>query len=523
MISKTKKAILYTRVSTVEQDEGASLRYQEEQLRNYCKNLNYEIVGCYTDKESGRDFDRKDFARLHAYVKQNKGNVDFILVTRWDRFGRNQYLTVKAKSDFKKLGVTVKAIEQNVNLDETIPEYKLIENIQYTLDEIESDKISIRVKASNYKFAKEGAFLNKAPKGYAKTRIDGKSSLTPNEYSKIIQTAFSMFATGNYSTEALRKKMNLENVCKQGFINLLRNRVYAGYVRVPAFKEDSAYWIRGLHEPIIDIPLFDKVQTILNGNRLSPIKALKKGNEFFLRGHVICPNCLHPFTASRSKGRKQHYAYYHCDSKYGCNQRFTKCDFESKLIDLVGRFEVKKSVEKIYHNILKVIIGDNSRYATRRVNDLKRELDELNESIHSNQDLLVSRKISDVTFNDINNRYELKKQTLEAEIGQAKTQPNGEIATLFDKGVMLVKSLKKVLLLSSAEDRSLIIGSIFPKKLTFWKGEYRTTEINSFILLLCPSIKDFSLLENGQAVNFDGLSTSAPRLGLEPRTLRLTV
>ena len=55
------------------------------------------------------------------------------------------------------------------------------------------------------------------------------------------------------------------------------------------------------------------------------------------------------------------------------------------------------------------------------------------------------------------------------------------------------------------------------------KREYRTSEINSFILLLCRSIKDFSLLENEKATEIGGLSTSAPRLGLEPRTLRLTV
>src|SRR4029077_10682874 len=142
--------------------------------------------------------------------------------------GRNQLLVAKTKLDFKKIGVIVKAIEQNVNLDETIPEYKLIENIQYTLDEIESDKISIRVKASNYKFGKEGAFLNKAPKGYDKTRIDGRSSLKPNDYSRVIHEAFSTFASGNYSTEALRKKMGLnDSISKQGLIDLLRNRAYA--------------------------------------------------------------------------------------------------------------------------------------------------------------------------------------------------------------------------------------------------------------------------------------------------------
>ena len=503
-------------MSTEEQEQGASLRYQEEQLRHYCAKNNLEVVAHYTDNESGRTFDRKDYIELLDYVKKNKSQVDYILVTRSDRFARNQYLMVKAKTDFKKLGVTIKAIEQDI--DESIPEHKLIANIQYTLDEIESDKISIRVKASNYKFAKEGAFLNRAPKGYDKTRIDGRSSLLPNDSAKVIREAFTLFSGGQYSTEALRKRLELKTVCKQGFINILRNKTYAGYVTVPAFKGDSAYWTKGLHEAIIDIALFDKVQSILTGKRPVPIRASEKANKFYLRGHVICPLCNHPFTASSSKGRKEYYEYYHCDSKYGCNQRFAKSEFEGGILQLIGRFEVKRGVEKIYHGILQNVIGDNTRYATKRINAIQTKLDELAKKIHKNQDLLIDELISDVTFNNINNRYLLEQQNLETELKQLQSKPDGNSLMAFDKGVTVVKSLKKLMLSASNEDKSLIVGSIFPEKLYFQKGQYRTAQINGFILLLCPTINDLGLIEKEKAIISDGLSSKAPPLGLEPRT-----
>ena len=42
---KTRKAILYVRVSTDEQAEGFSLSYQEERLRKYCALNNIEVIG----------------------------------------------------------------------------------------------------------------------------------------------------------------------------------------------------------------------------------------------------------------------------------------------------------------------------------------------------------------------------------------------------------------------------------------------------------------------------------------------
>ena len=186
-------------------------------------------------------------------------------------------------------------------------------------------------------------------------------------------------------------------------------------------------------------------------------------------------------------------------------------------------FKVKKSVEQVYHDILKNVIGDTAKYKAKRINELEQQLAGLSHKTDKNQDMLLNDKINDVTFNSINNRLTLEKQTLESELLQVKAQPDGELFTMFDKGVSFVNSLKRILLLANAEDRSLIIGSIFPKKLIFYKGEYRTTEINSFILLLCPSIKGFGLLEKEKATKIGGLSTNAPRLGLEPRTLRLTV
>ena len=516
MITKGKKrALLYTRVSTLEQEEGASLRYQEEQLRNYCERNCLEVVGCYTDKESGRDFDRKEFIRLFNYVKDNKGMVDYVLVTRWDRFGRNQPLTVKTKSDFKKLGISVRAIEQNI--DESIPEHKLIENIQYTLDEIESDKISIRVKASNYKYAKEGAYLNRIPFGYDRCIIEDKASMVQNEKAVYVKEAYTRFASGNYSTEALREELGLD-VCKQTFINILRNKVYAGYVKVPAFKGEGEYWVRGLHEPIVNLTLFEQAQNVLNGNRPVPIRIAKKENPFFLRGHVICPHCNRPFTASRSKGRTGYYSYYHCDSKYGCNHRIAKDEFEGKLIKSMSGLKIKKTVEKLYNSIFKTLVIDKTKYVTRKANEIEKQIQTLNEKIAKNQDLLIEGSIDATVFHSINQRHMEEQSRLQSEQARLKSNTSNEAPKKFSEGMSVLKGLQNVMASATPTDRSLVVGSIFPEKLIFGDGEYRTAQINPFVSLLCSIGEGFGVKQKGQEVISNDLSSLAPRPGLEPGT-----
>lgn len=521
-MSNNRKAIIYTRVSTEEQKvNGASLRYQEEQLRKYCDRKNLEIIAHYEDDVTGTNTKRDNYRAMFEWVFKNGKKVDFILVTRSDRFMRNLLEMLTIQAQLRKLGVKFIAIEQE--RDDSSPESVLIETLQYSMDELESKKTSIRVKDANYKFAKEGAFLNTPPFGYSRLRIDKKATLIESADASTVRQIYTLFAEGTYSTEALRKKLGLSEFSKQGFINILRNKTYIGLIKVPAFKEEKEYWIRGLHEPIINQDLFETVQAILNGKRPSPIKAAKKGNDFFLRGHVICPKCNHPFTASRSKGRTQYYAYYHCDSKYGCNHRFTKAEFEENLLQLVSKFEVKNSVEKLYRSILSNTIEDDTRYKAKKVTELKKSLDELVQKEYRNQDLLIEGKINDVTFNAINNRFTAEKSKLELELSQLQQTSNTDLQPAFEKGLTVVKSLKRILLEADAEDKSRIVGSIFPKKLTYSEGEYRTTEINAFIMLICPSIKGLDILEKEKATENGGLSSLAPRPGLEPGTPRLTV
>jgi site-specific DNA recombinase len=67
-----ERAIIYTRVSTDEQNNGYSPSDQKEKLYRYCQNNNIEVVGFYHDDESGKSFERPEWKKIMAYLKSNK-------------------------------------------------------------------------------------------------------------------------------------------------------------------------------------------------------------------------------------------------------------------------------------------------------------------------------------------------------------------------------------------------------------------------------------------------------------------
>ena len=70
-----QRAILYTRVSTDEQNNGFSPADQKDKLTKYCENNNIEIVAFFHDDESGKSFNRPEWIKIMQFIKKQRGQV----------------------------------------------------------------------------------------------------------------------------------------------------------------------------------------------------------------------------------------------------------------------------------------------------------------------------------------------------------------------------------------------------------------------------------------------------------------
>lgn len=101
-----KKVILYVRVSTDEQARlGYSLGHQELVLTKFCELREFEIAGVYREDHSAKNFERPEYKKLFKFCKAHKKEIDYVLVTKWDRFSRNQRDALQEIKSFGDFGI----------------------------------------------------------------------------------------------------------------------------------------------------------------------------------------------------------------------------------------------------------------------------------------------------------------------------------------------------------------------------------------------------------------------------------
>ncbi|KAF2336313.1 recombinase family protein [Flavobacterium daemonense] len=516
---KKMNVITYGRVSTEEQKEnGFSLNHQKEMLKRYCDIKEYKILKHYVEDYSAKTFNRPEWKILRDYVKKNKNSIDMLLVTKWDRFSRDSEGAMAVIREFSKMGIIINAIEQP--LDMTIPENKLILAMYLVIPEIENDKIAQRTKDGMRRAKKEGCFMGKAPFGYSNAKIMEKTSIAPNSDSKIVLKAFTEVAKGIEPVEVIRKKIKDDyglKLEKQQFYNMLRNVTYSGMIIVPEYKKEKEEIIKAIHQPIIDINLFKKVQSVLDGRKNSDAKFPSSENDLFpLRGNFICPNCGKQVTASKSKGNGGHYEYYHCKSS--CKIRLKKDLVHDRIKELLNKISLDENVKELYKVVLSDVIKSNTVDAKARIKELKIEQKSVEIMLENTEDKLLSDGLSPEDYVKIRNRYSNKIIDIENRIDSMK-ENDTDLMKYVDNSVDLLCQLGNVFNHLQNKEKGSFLRVIYPENLILEKDCFRTNSENSLVELMTRFCKGLQSVEIKKATLSNGFSNEAPPLGLEPRTL----
>lgn len=175
-----KKVVLYVRVSTDEQARlGYSLGHQELVLTKFCELKEFEVEGIFREDHSAKNFERPEYKKLFKFCKTHKKEIDYVLITKWDRFSRNQRDALQEIKSFSDFGIEVNAAEQWI--DFAIPHNKMMLSIYLTIPEIDNDVRGINTRMGMRRSLKEGRWTGVAPTGYSNDRDHLKKPiLIPN-------------------------------------------------------------------------------------------------------------------------------------------------------------------------------------------------------------------------------------------------------------------------------------------------------------------------------------------------------
>ena len=511
-----KNAVIMSRVSSEEQAKGYSLDVQLDQLTNHCKKNNIYVVKHFKEDHSAKDFNRPEFQKFLVYAKNNKQNIDLLLVTSWDRFSRNITDSLVMLRKLEKLGIQVQAIEQPIDM--SIPENKAMLALFLAIPEIDNDRRSIKIKGGMRGALKAGRWCRSAPIGYRNTRDhENKPIIVPNEKAEYIQFIYREMAKNTNQT-TIREKLKIKgiNIPKNTICNILKNSVYMGKIKVPELGNEKELLIEGKHKGIISEKLFYKVQRVLDMNKrqrnITHYKTQRE--ELPLRGLLYCSKCNCKMTGSKSKSKNgNYYHYYHCNHCH--NERHPADKVNTTLDEILNDFKFTKPTKTLYNEFVKSILNAVEKDDKKDLNKSKSELKKIKERISKLQDLLVDGKIEYENYENTMIRYSEIKQKLELKIGESDIK-DVEFKNWLKMGFNELTIIKKLYDKSTVGQKQEIISSIFPDKLKFDGKKCRTPRINDTLRYILQIDKNLEEKNKGQFSKKLKLSHKVEPEGFEP-------
>ena len=458
---------LYARYSDTKQDDGYSIEYQLSECQDYLSKQGLSLTKTYIDQAiSGTKVaGREAFHELIQDVKNDM--VDVIIVYKFSRMFRNAYESHKYRKLFKKHGVRLISVTQQVDDDTSAGQ--LMIGVMANIDEYQSAVISDHVKSAMREMVANGFFAGgTVPYGYKLEAVQhGKKTrkkYVPDEFeSQIVKELFELYAD-NYSLRYLQtylkdkgaftrqgKYFSIQTICR-----MLRNDFYIGILRYNAQGHEPIV-VTDIIPPIIDKALWDKVQH--RHSRQKNISPRKHKDLYSLTGKIHCANCGNHFFGIRSgsvqNGKKYDYKYYVCSESKGYQTCSCKRIRKDYLEDIVLQ-EIKKHIlnEKAIYQIANEILqslNSNPKEQKDKLRQLKTEQSSIKEEMKELIDLRAKKLISDIYLAENIREKEVKLQEVEQQIYGIEQQAKNTISH-----AMIVDYLNKMLSIADTTDDEVL-------------------------------------------------------------------
>jgi site-specific DNA recombinase len=398
-------AVVYVRVSTDEQASGPlNLLNQERRCRDYCERMGIPVLQVFVDPgESARSTDRPAFQQMLAYCNAKQRDIAFVVVQELSRLARNLQDQGQTIYELNKIGILLRSVNES-SIDES-PEGKMQAGIFGTFNEYFSNALSKKMKERTLAAVSAGRFPWKAPIGYKNVGGNVGANIVPDpERAPLIARAFELVATGRYKkTEVLKivtddglRTLRGKTLTPQTLQAVLVNPLYAGWVTLPSDKSFTP--VPGLHEPIVSQELFNKVQEMLTGKRLSIAPKRKFNPEFPLKCLVKCEVCGTPMTGALCKGRR--YGYYWC-RKAGCRAvKLPKDKLETEFIALLRELRPHHAALSEFPKIAAKVWSEKQGDVEKQEQKLKARLEEKKQLRRALRDAMLRGTITAEQFKE---------------------------------------------------------------------------------------------------------------------------
>lgn len=487
------KVGVYLRLSSDDGDkmESNSITNQRKLIDLFLKKEKDLIIKDYyiDDGYSGTDFNRPDFQRLIADVKNKRINA--IIVKDLSRLGRN-YIEVGnyIEEIFPLYNVRFIAINDNVDsykdpksVNNIIVPFKNLMNDEYARDISNKVRSVLNTKKSN------GEFIGSvAPYGYLRDPKDKHKFIIDNEASKIVKKIFNMALRGKSKKEIV-EELNKCGVLtpalyqiKKSIYNhritdkmyqwntrtldrILQNQSYTGDLiqgsrRIishkvhKVMKVNSKEWVivPNHHTPLISKAEFNQVQDVIY-NR--DIRVMKNNKYDIFAGHIKCHECGNSLTIRKAKNHEYYYCTTYLKDKECSKHSNNKKNIENIVLTIINNqidliVDIDEKINKIMEN---EFVNYDFEVMKARIKEITENIEKYNLLKDSVRKDFISEYICKDEFEEYNKEYNLmlnklvkEKNNSEKELEKInfKSHKNKEWIDKFKANQNLEKLTKKV-------------------------------------------------------------------------------
>lgn len=474
-----KRCVLYPRVSTEMQVDGYSLEGQRNVLSRFADREEMVVVDVYEDAgKSGKSIEGRPAFQKMLQDIENGLEIDYILVYKLSRFGRNAADILNSLELVQSYGVNLLCIEEGIDSSQTSG--KLLISVLSAVAEIERENIIEQTMNGRREKARQGGWNGGfAPYGYA--LVDNKLIIEEKE-AVAIRKIFEMFTTTEIGYGGIAKSLNLQGIEKiprqngklklwsGHFVKLiLDNPVYQGKLAYgrrarekvkgtkndyQLVKQDDYILVDGQHEAIIPEEVWEKARVKRLKTGIKQPSKIGKDRVHLLSGIMRCPNCgsqmytnKHAWT--NKDGTYKEIYYYVCGRSKNVTGR--RCDYKAML--------KKTDIEPLVIEAIREIVRNKS-YA----NEIKKRIGiQIDTGKLEKEHAGYAAKLKEVDLNKTRLEREIDSLPWDAKYRDRKIQDMTlRLDGLYDTMVELEEQIEDVKLrIKSVEGQAITLENIY--------------------------------------------------------------
>lgn len=467
-----KKAIAYARISKEDQSHY-SISGQIEQMEEYSIKNHYNLVKTFVDEgQSAKNFNRRNWKILEAYLKIHFKSIDYLIVYKYDRFSRNVHESLEVIHKLEEVyKIRIISVSEPIGLPVESPFYFQMRTQMLLQAHVERLIIKDRTKFGMNKAKREGRFIGKAPYGYRNGRDGNNRPILKIEIAEasIVQKIFDWFAMGITAAETRRKAkaIGYPQRGKDAIHNILRNPAYCGMLTHP----DGPGYVEAVHSPIISKELFLSVQVSVKRPELPQ---RKYNDEAYMKAKINCPECFRPLTCGKSKGKNKYYWYYECTAHRKSYRLDAAHDRFNNILDELSFSEdqiqyMEETVSKMLQAHIKETEGSLPILTAKRAEMLLKK--------EALEEKYLMGKLDDETFANWSTKLKSEIKQLDNQI-KIFSENKGIYWTRFADQIENLKSIKSNFQTATTPQKAVFIEKGFGKGLVYDGTMYRTPYLN---------------------------------------------